>query len=185
MPNFFQHNCQIATKYCQVNGHRLCLEIINEHRFGIIDDNTEEDEPAYVQRYAEEDWNVTVEKASNDYAVLFKAIDKCLDFPPPPHPNIENNRCDAMLHFPGHLYFIEIKYAEAPNYDKTINQLSRTIHVFKNSHPVELEACANREAYIANALRPKAPEIGQTEKDKFADNNLDFELFRSTRINLP
>lgn len=185
MPDFFREKCTNPNGYCNTKGIKSCKSITTAIRFGIIDDLTEDDQPAFVQEYREEDWDVVVRKESgNEYKVIFKAIDKCLEFPEPINPNEENNRCDGMLTFDNHLIFVEIKHSSGSEYTgKAKKQLSRTIHVFKENHG--LADYKIKKAYISNSAKPQAPEFSLTETEKFADENFGFDLYRNTQIDLP
>lgn len=185
MPDFFRGNCDNPNGYCNITGIKPCKSISTAIRFGIIDDLTEGDQPAFIQEYQEDDWDVIVNKKSeNRYEVTFKAIDKCLEFPEPINPNEENSRCDGMLTFDDYLIFVEIKYRTDSEYSaKAKKQLSRTIHVFNESHG--LADYRIRRAYISNRAKPQAPEFSLTETEKFADENLGFDLYRTAQIDLP
>jgi hypothetical protein len=154
--------------------------------FWIIDDNTEPDEPAYLQEHAPFYETVTVMKEGNcDYEVHFKAIDKCVIFPAPA-PGADGSICEGLLFFDDWLIFLEIKDNDQQGYAETAkNQLSRSIKVFGASHPAHLAASSVRKAYIANNDKPKAPNFSQTEIDKFEFQNAGFELVKSTKILIP
>ena len=185
MPDFYRETCNEPNSYCKNIGVKPCKSVTTAVRFGIIDDLTNESEPAFIQEFREENWQVVVLKQNGlDYKVTFKAIDKCIVFPLPKRNEDDNDICDGMLYFDNHLYFIEIKsWSNAKYTEKAISQLSRTIKIFSENHSVE--DYNNRRAYISNVVKPNAPEGRQTIKDRFADENLSFDLIWSTEIKLP
>jgi hypothetical protein len=183
--NFFRENCDRSASYCNTIAVKPCKSSTRSQRFGIIDNLSEQTEPAYIQEYRNEEWDVTVFKqTASNYEVIFKAIDNCLEFPEPENADEENNRCDGMLVFNDHLIFVEIKYRSGREYtEKAIKQLSRTILMFQQSHG--LDVFQIRKAYVSNSAKPKAPVITETTREKFKDNNFGFELLRTTTIAIP
>jgi len=185
MPNFYRDTCNEPNCYCQNIGIKPCKYTTTSVCFGIIDDLTNENEPAFIQEFKPDEWDVTVMKEGKEnYEVTFKAIDKCLSFPPPQNPLEENMICEGMLYFNDHLYFVEIKnWTDSKYSDKAISQLSRSIRVFSENH--DLDIYNHRRAYISNKAKPNPPEAKGSTKDRFGDEHFDFDLIWSTDIKLP
>lgn len=182
--DFFRNKCEPETAYCNKAGVKPCKSTTRSQRFGIIDNLPEQGEPAFIQEYREDEWDVIVAKqTASDYEVIFKAIDNCLEFPEPENANEENKKCDGMLVFYDYLIFVEIKYQSGRKYtEEAMRQLSRTIQVFQQSH--DLNKYNIRKAYVSNSAKPKAPIITETTREKFKDDNFEFELIRSTTIDI-
>jgi hypothetical protein len=182
MPDFFRIICDNPNGYCNKVAIKPCRCTPEVARFGIIDDLAEPEEPAFLQTFREDEWHVTVKNETLPVvSVTFKAIDKCLEFPPPVNPTIENSRCDGMLYSITHLCFVEIKNDTGSHYTEDAkNQLSRSIHVFHDFH--SLERYNVRKSFICNIAKPQSPEILLSNRERFADDNFDFELIRSIEI---
>jgi len=187
MTDFFNNPCGRVKAYCEFPAEKPCRSSSCEPEFGIIDDLSKPEQPAYIQEFQPREWTVTISKIKKErYQVNFKAIDNCVIFPSPPGLTIRNNICDGMLFFRDWLIFIELKDNDQTGYPKKAqDQLSRSIQVFAESHPEELKLYTTKRAYISNKAKLEAPNMKQTDIDKFADENFDFELFRSIVIKLP
>lgn len=185
MLDFYRDNCDNVNGYCKRYGRKPCRSTTNASSFGIIDEISEPEDPAFLQDYRPDEWHITVKRNSqSNYPVTFNAIDKCLEFPQTDNPNIENSRCEGILYFDDRIYFLEIKNDNGSHYtEQAKRQLSRSIHVFSNNH--DLSIYHKRIAVIANIEKPRAPEIALTEKEKFFDDNFQFDLIRSTEISIP
>jgi len=187
MPDFFEHPCGRQDGHCNITNEKPCKTVTTERRFGIIDDISDDQLPAFLQLFKDDEWDLTVEKASDEVnEVLFKAIDKCMVFPPPAGSKIKNKICEGMLVFNDYLIFIEIKYRTSSGYKvDSVEKFERTIQVFKASHG--LEKYNNRIAVVCNSskLVPATEDFSLTDKDKFYDANDGFDLYQTKLLKLP
>lgn len=170
-----------------MTSEKPCKTVTTERRFGIIDDISEDQLPAFLQLFKDDEWDLTIEIASDEFKeVIFKAIDKCVAFPPPSGPKIKNKICEGMLVFKDYLIFIEIKYRTSSGYKvDSIEKFERTIQVFKASHG--LTQYNNRIAVVCNSnkLVPATEDFCLTDKDKFYDTNEGFDLYQTKLLRLP
>ncbi len=126
---------------------------IAEKCFGICDDRDERTKtPAYVNTNIseKEKWGTVVNNKTN-VAINFIAVDNKIEIK---RANGETeNRCDAMLHNPKNIIFIELKNQRASWIEHAVQeQLQTTIDIFKQNHDMMQFEC--RRAYVCNVRYP-------------------------------
>lgn len=148
MPDFFTGQC--------ANG-QPSDRLVHETLFGICDDATKEDEPAYVSTNPKADatWIARVDNRAG-YEVTFKSVDKCI-------PILKGNgtaqsRCDSMLFYAATIIFVELKEQKDTSTKwafKGSEQVKQTIKDFRESHDTTGKTL---QAYVANRIQPNAQQ---------------------------
>lgn len=129
--------------------------------YGICDNN--DGTKAYTRTDVPETWIATI-KNNNQKLVTFTAVDNCI---------INNNeeigrgRCDGMLTFDEHLYFVELKDQIKGWITDAIGQLESSIRFFKEYHPEVI--FKHQKAYACNRKHRHFHEI---------DNERNLQFFR-------
>lgn len=117
--------------------------------FGICDNKTEKEKPAFIVYENKEDWNaVVVSENSPDFG--FIAVDN--NIPYKDKTGNEKKRCDAMIWTSNSVVFIELKNQTRDWLDKAIEQLKSTIEHFDNVDG--LDKFKFKKAYACNKARP-------------------------------
>ena len=148
MPDFFTEQCE--------NGQPSDT-LVSEPLFGLCDDATKDDEPAYVSTdpEAEATWIARVDN-SPGYEVTFKPVDNCI--PIFKGDGNEQSRCDGMLLYEDTIIFVELKEQKDPGTKwafKGSEQVKQTIKDFRASHDT---AGKTLRAYVANRIQPNSQE---------------------------
>ena len=114
---------------CQVLG-------ITAEMFGICDDDDKaEKTPAYVSLDNEEKWGAIIRNYSGK-PLNFTAVDNCVVVRRD-NDDMEN-RCDAMLSNADNLVFVELKNERQKWFPHAVEQLQKTIDVFKQYNDVSI-----------------------------------------------
>jgi len=120
-----------------------CQEsVINESLFGLCDD--ESGLKAYTNTDDQTKWIATV-KNDNNKDLIFTAIDKCVikDEEEP-----ERGRCDGMLTFDDHIYFVELKDERKNWLTGAMNQLDSTVQFFIEYHDISIYK--HKKVFVCN-----------------------------------
>ncbi len=123
------------------------VEIVPE--FGICDNKTEKEKPAFLLYDNKEAWNAVV-VSENKTDFNFIAVDN--NIPYSDKKGNEKKRCDAMLWTSNSVVFIELKDQARDWLDKAIEQLKSTIEYFDNVDG--LNKFKFKKAYVCNKARP-------------------------------
>ena len=128
-------------------------ESIAERCFGICDDpDVSTKTPAYVNTNISEKerWGAVVNNNTN-VAINFIAVDNKIEIR---RANGKTeNRCDAMLHNPKNIIFIELKNQRARWIERAVReQLQTTIDIFRQNYDMMQFEC--RRAYVCNVRYP-------------------------------
>ena len=144
MPDFLTGCCE--------NGQPSDTQV-REPLFGLCDDATKPDEPAYVStdRGAEITWIARVDN-SPGYDVTFKAVDKCI--PVLKGSGLQQKRCDGLLLYDSTIIFVELKERKDPSKqwaNEGAEQVKQTIKDFTAAHDVTGKTL---RAHVANRIQP-------------------------------
>ena len=101
--------------------------------FGIRENKTEKEQPAYIDYNNRELWDAVVE-SNNRTDFRFIAVDN--NIPYNDKIGNEKKRCDAMLYTEQTVIFIELKNQEKDWLNEAIGQLKSTIEHFKNEENI-------------------------------------------------
>ena len=145
--DFFNSACQEAPRMDSI--------------FGICDDNN--GTKAYTKTNNSHTW-IAIVKNDDQKNVIFTAIDKCII---KENEEIGRGRCDGMITFNEHLFFIELKDQAKGWVTEAVNQLESTIKFFIEFHPNA--SYKHRKAYACNKRHPHFHEI---------DNERNLHFFR-------
>lgn len=148
MPDFFTGQCE--------NGQPSDT-LVSEPLFGLCDDTTKEDEPAYVSidLAAQETWVARVENEPR-YEVTFKPVDNCI--PIFKGDGNEQSRCDCLLLYEANIIFVELKERKDSGTKwafRGSEQVKQTIKDFRDSHDTTGKTLL---AYVANRIQPNAQQ---------------------------
>jgi hypothetical protein len=150
--NFFDKKCQSQT-------HR--------HKFGICDQPSPSENPAYLDTENPSDWIAIVEN-SQEIEVTFTAIDKCIEIRKVDGSGGMDTRCEGMLTYANCLIFVELKERKGKNsvwVGEGEKQLRNVIRVFIENHGIE--DYSSRKAYIANNKKPNFQTSQMKRMEKF------------------
>ncbi|MBB4603590.1 hypothetical protein HNQ93_004217 [Hymenobacter luteus] len=134
-----------------------CDTLVSEALFGICDDASKRDEPAYIStdQTAENTWIARVDN-SPEYDVTFTAVDKCI--PVFKGSGGEQKRCDGLLQYETTLIFVELKEHKDPGKqwaNEAANQIKQTMSDFADAHGFSGKTI---RAHIANRVQPNAQQ---------------------------
>ena len=149
--DFFTAPCTRVNGQCRLPGI-VCKSALNCSEFGLCDDPSPSDSPAYTDTTDSTKW---IAQVSNPALreVTFKAIDNCVEVLRPD--GTQESRCDGMLIFENNLIFVELKDRGYGGWQrKGKSQLAITIAKFQESH--NIMQFSSVEAYICNKQRPLA-----------------------------
>lgn len=149
--NFFDSKCQSKT---------------DQPKFGLCDDPTQSNSPAYIDTTDPNKWIAIVEN-TNKIEVTFTAIDNCIEIRKPD--GDMDKRCDGMLTYQSSIIFVELKERRGKNsawVGKGDEQLRNTICVFIKNYSIA--DYKSKKAYIANREKPhfQSSQIERMEKFK-------------------
>lgn len=150
--NFLKVECQEPPMDCE--------------SFGLCDDRN--GLKAYVNTDTPSKWIATVK--NNKKAVVFTAIDKCVI---KDHEYEDRGRCDEMLTWPEHLYFVELKDEKAGWIEHAVRQLESTIQFFIESH--DIKNYKHKKVFACNKKHKHFREI---------DNELNLAFFRKYKFRI-
>ncbi|GGH72892.1 hypothetical protein HNQ91_003535 [Filimonas zeae] len=158
--NFFKRECQEPP--------------ITDAQFGICDAAGGR---AFTKTINPETWTAEVENRQQ-IPVVFTAIDNCVL---QSYELEETGRFDGMLTTNIHLYLVELKERQNSRISKSIQQLTDTINLLKQSH--DLSRFRHKKAYAAIKVRshPNFHIIRHSERQEFFQT-YDFRLDLQTRI---
>lgn len=144
-----------------------CQTKSNKKLFGLCDDPSPAENPAYID---EDDGGKWVAVVVNDplYDVLFTAVDHCIETKRADG-NMDN-RCDGVLSYNSTVIFVELKERPARGNDWVVDaeiQLRSSIRYFENQ--VGSDDFSLKKAYIANKNHPKFKETQSGRMRKFQD----------------
>lgn len=155
---------------CQVIG-------IKAEIFGICDDDdVAEKTPAYVSFDNKDKWGAIIKNYSGK-PLNFTAVDNCVVVRRD-NDDMEN-RCDAMLSNADNLVFIELKNERQRWLTHAVEQLQKTIDVFKQYN--DISQYKNKRAFACNIRHPKFAYSNMEQKQKFYQTNR-FRLFDEMTI---
>lgn len=148
MPDFFTGQCE--------NGQPSDTPVA-EPLFGICDDATLRDEPAYVSTNlkAQASWIARVDNSAG-HEVIFKPVDNCV--PVFKGNGKKQSRCDGMLFYAAVIVFVELKEQVDPGKKWAFEgseQVKQTIKDFRDSHDTTDKTLF---AYVANRIQPNAQQ---------------------------
>lgn len=124
---------------------------INDRLFGICDDN--HGGKAFINKIDRQTWIATV-KNDKQKVVIFTAIDKCII---KDTEELGRGRCDGMLTFEDHLYFVELKNELKGWISDATEQLESTIQFFIESH--NSTSFKHKKAFACNKKHRHFQEI--------------------------
>lgn len=136
--------------------------------FGIRENKTEKEQPAYIDYNNRELWDAVVE-SNNKTDFNFIAVDN--NIPYNDKIGNEKKRCDAMLYTGQTVIFIELKNQEKDWLNEAIGQLKSTIEHFKNEE--NIMNFKYRKAYACNKTHPNFNCQFESRMQKF---------YRETRV---
>lgn len=148
MPDFFTGQCE--------NGQSSDTHV-SEPLFGLCDDTTKADEPAYVSTdlESEDTWIARIDNKPC-YEVVFKPVDNCI--PIFKGDGNKQSRCDGMLFYESTIIFVELKERKDSGTKwafKGSEQVKQTIKDFRDSHNTTGKTLL---AYVANRIQPNAQQ---------------------------
>lgn len=150
---------------------------ITAEMFGICDDDDKaEKTPAYVSLDNEEKWGAIIKNHSGK-PLNFTAVDNCVVVRRD-NDDMEN-RCDAMLSNADNLVFVELKNERQKWFPHAVEQLQKTIDVFKQYNDVSMYK--RKRAYACNVRHPKFAYSNKELKQKFYQTN-GFRLYDEMTI---
>ncbi len=158
----------------------LCSENArSEAEFGLCDDRS--GTKAYTNIENRTQW-IAVVANSQSRAIVFTALDHCLDIRSPDTGDQES-LCDAMLAFDGGLFLVELKTWRTSGWiGKAEEQLRNSIALLMKQDDVSAYRC--RKAYVCNRRYPNFHYIESVRKRKFFDNT-GFRLDVNATIVIP
>lgn len=129
-----------------------CKNSSTKLKFGLCDDDSEPDNPAYIDEINKSDWLAEITNP-NSITVDFYAVDKCIEIRR--QDGSMEKRCDGMLHYENKLIFVELKNRTFSGWVADgREQLTTTYNVFKSNPGNSL--FTEIEGYICNKQRPVA-----------------------------
>lgn len=143
--DFFNSACQEASR--------------EDILFGICDDD--DSSVAYSKTDDQNTWIATVNN-EHQKPVTFTAVDKCII---KQDEEFGRGRCDGMITFDSHLFFIELKDQRKNWLTGAIEQLESTIQFFLEAHPAT--AYKHKKAFACNKKRPHFHEIDNEQNLRF------------------
>lgn len=144
-----------------------CKSNSNKAKFGLCDDPTPSENPAYIDEDNSDNW-IGVVKNKNEHSLDFFAIDHCVDIIRPD--GKMESRCDGLLRHEKRLIFVELKSRKKKGsawLTEGRRQLKATIEVFKDN--IDKELYESIEGYVCNQLKPLANQGHAVQLQKFKD----------------
>ncbi|WP_416864335.1 MAG: hypothetical protein ACMVP2_17025 [Imperialibacter sp.] len=142
-----------------------CQTQSSEKLFGLCDDPSPSQNPAYIDEKDGSKWIAVVENESRNN-VAFTAIDNCVEIRRPD--GTMEKRCDGALTYNKNIIFVELKERSATGNNWVIDaerQLKATIGGFENTE--KAQGFEKKKAYIANSLHPKFKESQSMRMERF------------------
>jgi hypothetical protein len=135
--NFFENKCKTTS---------------NKAEFGLCDDPSPAEKPAYIDENDSSKW-IGIVKNNTNKKINFIAIDACIDIRRPDG-NLQS-RCDGLLSFDNNLIFVELKSREGGSWiKKGREQLTITVNTFKANH--NISDYDDVYGNVCNSLRPQS-----------------------------
>ncbi|MAP55120.1 MAG: hypothetical protein CL605_09480 [Altibacter sp.] len=157
---FFSNKC----------GSRCC-----EDAFGVVDDTSKENEPAYIDTKSPRIWDLKVENPLQ-INVLHQAIDKCIVFLK--EDGVSHDRiCDSMIHWGNSLIFVEFKHRNknfAVWTNDAAEQIKITISYFNKNN--DYTKYTRKEAFLINKKKPSISTPKPTLLKSFYKETIGFVL---------
>jgi hypothetical protein len=143
-----------------------CRTSSNNRQFGLCDDPTPANRPAYIDESNNDKWIAEVENITVK-TVEFYAIDNCVEILR--DDQTQESRCDGMLHCENSIIFVELKDRNYGGWvAKGREQITTTFNVFKSNY--DISRFQKIEAYVCNKQKPRAITSCMIEKQKFKDD---------------
>ena len=154
--DFFQESCKTES---------------NNNKFGLCDDPSQSEEPAYIEEreQSSEQSNVWIAIVKNPEQrnCKFYAIDHCVEILK--SDGKEEKRCDGLLSYANNLIFIELKSGtNRKRLTKGHKQLTTTVQRFKSEN--DITQYNDVKAFVCNNLRPFANKGQASTIQKFKDD---------------
>ncbi|CAM3433633.1 hypothetical protein ABF190_000976 [Flavobacterium psychrophilum] len=142
-----------------------CKSTSNKIEFGLCDDSSPAENPAYINEDDDSKW-IGIVKNNTNKEIEFIAIDSCIDIRRPDG-KLES-RCDGLLSFDTNLIFVELKSRESKKWFKTgREQLTNTIRIFKDNY--DISKYNSISGNVCNGLRPQSHAGQATNIQQFFD----------------
>lgn len=143
-----------------------CVTESSQRTFGLCDDPSPAENPAYIDEVDGKKWIAVVENP-NQYQCKFTALDHCIDSFRAD--GTMENRCDGVLTYNDSILFVELKERGTKGnqwINKAENQLRKSISFCEDAN--FSKPYSRKLAYIANSEKPKE-RSGQFERmNRFA-----------------
>jgi hypothetical protein len=144
-----------------------CITKSSQRTFGLCDDPSPAENPAYIDEVDGEKWIAVVDNP-NQYKCIFTALDNCIDSFRAD--DTMEKRCDGVLTYNSSVIFVELKQRSDKKGRKWVNdaenQLRKSIEFCEDAG--FCKPYRHKLAYIANSEKPKE-RSGQIERmNRFA-----------------
>jgi uncharacterized protein (DUF2252 family) len=143
--NFFETTCQSTT---------------TATTFGICDEDNKN--PAFIDTDTPSQWIATVNNSTGKQVTL-TAIDNCISILRPS--GEMDSRCDAMLTYSNNVVFVELKNKREDWISGAVEQLEKTIELFKANH--DITVFKRKRAFAANKAHPNFKVSHKTMMQEF------------------
>jgi hypothetical protein len=141
-----------------------CQTRSNKKIFGICDNPSPANDPAYIDETDGSKWIAVIEN-DNRLSTVFTAIDNCIEIKDAE--GKMEKRCDGMLMYNSTVIFVELKQRGAKGNAWVLDAEPQLMNSIKHFEQTEIsESFKQKKAYISNSEHPKfkTSQIGRMER---------------------